>query len=133
MGNATGVGNLGFDEDFFTQDRGVSGQPIRISPRLGVLQQARTFVEAVGSMCHEYGHVLGLPDLYDTDFLRTPNNPPEEDSGGIGNWGLMGWGALGWNGDDGPNSFCAWSRMRLGWSEVIDVVDAEEEIQLENV
>jgi len=133
LGNATGVGNLGFDEDFFTQDRGVSGQPIRISPRLGVLQQARTFVEAVGSMCHEYGHVLGLPDLYDTDFLRTPNNPPEEDSGGIGNWGLMGWGALGWNGDDGPNSFCAWSRMRLGWSEVIDVVDAEEEIQLENV
>jgi hypothetical protein len=45
----------------------------------------------------------------------------------------MGWGALGWNGDDGPNSFCAWSRLELGWAEVIEPEQLEEEMRLEDV
>jgi hypothetical protein len=66
-------------------------------------------------MAHEFGHALGLPDLYDKSFQDDPDQDPSEDSAGIGRWGLMGWGAHGWNGDDGPNPFCAWSRLQLGW------------------
>jgi immune inhibitor A len=53
--------------------------------------------------CHEFGHVLGLPDLYDYDY----------DSHGIGQWGLMAYGVYngsGWS----PAHVCAWCRIALG-------------------
>jgi len=133
LGRATGFGSLGFEGDFRTEDTGISGKPIRISANQGTIQRGRNFAEAVGSMCHEYGHVLGLPDLYDTEFLSRQWAGPEEDSAGIGAWGLMGWGATGWNGNDGPNSFCAWSRAQLGWSELVEVEDVVEEVRLDGV
>ena len=37
-------------------------------------------------MAHEFGHFLGLPDLYDREF----ESEPEDDSGGIGYWGFDG-------------------------------------------
>ena len=133
IGDATGVGHLGFEDDFVTEDLGVDGDPIAIPADRGTLQRGRSFSEAVGSMCHEYGHVLGLPDLYDTPYLQTPDRPPDEDSAGIGAWGLMGWGALGWNRDDGPTSFSGWSRMQLGWAQVSEPSSAQEEMRLEDV
>lgn len=61
----------------------------------------------IGIFCHEFGHLLGLPDLYDID----PNNGNSE---GIGNYGLMGGGS--WlNHEQTPANFCAWSRRKLGW------------------
>lgn len=27
-----------------------------------------TSVDGIGTICHEMGHVLGLPDFYDTDY-----------------------------------------------------------------
>ncbi len=67
----------------------------------------------IGVICHEYGHALGLPDLYDTAGGRD----------GIGGWGLMGSG--GWGGDgrhpEQPTLPCAWSRRELGWCTVTEV------------
>ena len=69
----------------------------------------------VGIMAHEYGHMMGLPDLYASGWS------------GIGVWGLMGRGPIGWlhNSDgpnpdllsawDGPNPLSAWSQMFVGW------------------
>ncbi len=46
---------------------------------------------------HEFGHLLGLPDLYDMTFLGPPWDPSGDmPSKGIGDWGLMGLGI--WNG-----------------------------------
>ena len=111
VGGATGIANLGsimFDSD----DAGADGGTITIagSIRNGALQQEGNFAQTVGSMAHEFGHRLGLPDLYDLSF-RTP----EEDSAGIGRWGLMGWGAHGWTGHGGPVPFSARSLELLGW------------------
>ncbi|MFQ6610241.1 MAG: M6 family metalloprotease domain-containing protein, partial [Fidelibacterota bacterium] len=60
-----------------------------------------------GVICHEFGHALGLPDLYDTDYT----------SSGIGNWGLMSGGSWGGNGSSPwyPAHMCAWSKIQLGW------------------
>ena len=60
----------------------------------------------MGTFAHEFGHDLGLPDLYDTDYT----------SDGIGAWGLMAYGAnLGFPGGTCPAHPCAWSKMKLGW------------------
>ena len=108
---ATGVARLGLGNDFVSQDRALRGGFILIRSKSGAVQRGRSFVEAVGSMAHEFGHFLGLPDLYDRDY----GSEPEDDSGGIGYWGLMGHGNRGWNEVDGPNPFCAWSLGQLGW------------------
>ena len=70
---------------------------------------------AIGVFCHEYGHVLGLPDLYDRD----------NSSEGIGNWGVMGAGSWGGDGQSPelPVHFCAWSKEQLGWLTPIVVTD----------
>ncbi len=108
---ATGVARLGLGNDFVSQDRALRGGFIRVRSKNGALQRGRSFAEAVGSMAHEFGHFLGLPDLYDRD----PGDQPDDDSGGIGYWGLMGHGNRGWGEIDGPNPFCAWSLGQLGW------------------
>lgn len=60
----------------------------------------------VGVFCHEFGHVLGLPDLYDLDHS----------SSGIGNFGLMSKGA--WlDHEHHPANLCAWARTLHDWAE----------------
>ena len=69
----------------------------------------------IGIFCHEFGHLLGLPDLYDTDLSNGK-------SSGIGEWGLMGTG--GWLGEEAsPAGMTAWSKEALGWAAVNDITD----------
>jgi immune inhibitor A len=58
----------------------------------------------LGVFAHEFGHVLGLPDLYDTNYK----------SEGIGDWCLMAGGEWGDDGDR-PCRMSAWCLSRLGW------------------
>ncbi len=53
--------------------------------------------------CHEFGHMLGLPDLY-----ARPENPGME---GAGIWSAMANQA----GNGRPQHFDAWSKEKLGW------------------
>jgi immune inhibitor A len=58
----------------------------------------------LGVFSHEFGHVLGLPDLYDTSYR----------SFGIGQWCLMAGGS--WGGDgDAPARMSCWCLTQLGW------------------
>lgn len=70
-------------------------------------------MSTIGVFCHEFGHVLGLPDLYDPD----PWYDPDKSSAGVGSWDLMGAG--GWlqtqRPGDTPAHFSAWSKTFLGW------------------
>ena len=73
----------------------------------------------IGVISHEFGHALGLPDLYDTDYS----------SSGIGTWGLMSGGSWGGNGSSPwyPAHMCAWAKIELGW---IDPISLDDEISL---
>ncbi len=70
---------------------------------------------AIGVYVHEFGHALGLPDLYDTDYS----------SSGVGNWCVMSGGSWGGGGSGGnahtPASFSAYCRQALGWATVTTV------------
>ena len=111
-GGATGIANLGMPDDYQSADQAADGSAILVSAggAYGALLEEGNFSRTVGTMAHEFGHALGLPDLYDLLYANSA-----EDSAGIGHWGLMGWGAHGWNGNDGPNPLSAWSREQLGW------------------
>ncbi|UCE66843.1 MAG: M6 family metalloprotease domain-containing protein [Candidatus Zixiibacteriota bacterium] len=82
----------------------------------------------IGVFCHELGHVLGLPDLYDYDY----------DSDGCGMWSMMSRGSWG-GGGARPVHFDAWSKTALGWvtpyvvqarmdQEQIDAVEHDPDI-----
>ncbi|MSR86125.1 M6 family metalloprotease domain-containing protein [Candidatus Woesearchaeota archaeon] len=57
-----------------------------------------------GIVAHEFGHYLGLPDLYDTV-------PDDGTSKGTAEWSVMGYGGY----MDPPGSFDPWSKAYLGW------------------
>ncbi len=59
-----------------------------------------------GVFGHEFGHVLGLPDLYDTDYS----------SSGVGYWCMMSTGSWGGGGST-PVHFLSWCKARLGFLE----------------
>jgi immune inhibitor A len=68
----------------------------------------------LGVFAHEFGHDLGLPDLYDT----SGNTGGAENSTGF--WSLMSSGAnIGDGGRDGigddPTDLGAWEKFQLGW------------------
>ena len=127
FGGATGIA-LRLGELAATSDPGFDGRPIGYAN--GLIAQGRTFPEAAGTVAHELGHALfGLPDFYEVAHV----SDPAEDSAGIGNWGLMGRGALGWRGDDGPVSFSAWSRLRLGWAQVTETASPSQRILVRDV
>src|SRR5262245_27058370 len=67
---------------------------------------------AIGAFCHEFGHALGLPDLYDTAAQAYPFDV------GPGNWSLMSTGVYGTDGQspEYPSHLGAWPMMFLGWA-----------------
>ena len=68
-----------------------------------------TQIMPIGTASHEFGHALGLPDLYDTS--------PSGASEGIGQWGLMGSGNF--TRPYSPSRYEAWSLNEMGWTTVV--------------
>ena len=143
-GDANGIARLGLADNYVTRDAATTGGLIRVRSDQnevvgGCLQQGRTLAEAVGIMAHEFGHVLGLPDLYDTNLAEAVATlDPEDDSAGIGYWGLMAHGARGWHDAGGPNPFCAWSLAQLGWigennDDLVELRESVDDLLFEDV
>ena len=128
---ATGQAGLGRGFTYRTRARSPGGAAIRVASVRGSIQRVTSFAQGVGIMAHEFGHALGLSDLYDPDFVRNPDISPERDGGGIGRWGLMGFGGTGWSGTgvDAPNPLCAWSRLRLGWVQRVISVSGDQRVE----
>ena len=65
---------------------------------------AGTSRASIGTFCHEFGHVLGLPDLYDTGYNYYT----------VSNWDIMCSGNYNNNGRT-PPTYSAYERFYLGW------------------
>ncbi len=69
-----------------------------------ICPEGGTTMASISVIAHEFGHMLGLPDLY-----ARPEVPGEE---GLGVWCTMSVG----HGQDGkPLHFSAWCKERMGW------------------
>lgn len=66
-------------------------------------------MSTIGVICHEFGHNLGAPDFYDTDYAKNNEYP------GTGVWDLLGSGA--WNGyyGDRPAGINMWQKIIFNW------------------
>ncbi len=76
--------------------------------------------EGIGTFCHEFSHVLGLPDAYDT---RSPQNVQ------LGAWDVMDQGNYN-NESHTPPSFSAMERATLGWLELIELDTPADRIEV---
>ncbi len=79
---------------------------------------AGTTMSNPGVICHEFGHNLGAPDVYDTDYSAS-----DGEFCGTGAWDLMGSGA--WNGTLGssPAGVSAWQKWVWGWVKAVELTD----------
>lgn len=79
------------------------------------IEQDINILTTVGVFCHEFGHALGLPDLYDTDYS----------SQGLGIHELMAAGSDNRNLDEyygeKPAPLSAWSKEFLGITNPIEI------------
>jgi M6 family metalloprotease-like protein len=95
--------------------------PVSVNSEMARVDQY--MVGAVGTVVHEFGHILNLPDLYDVTGW----------SNGVGAFDLMGTG--GWVGNPAagapegsiPANMGAWTRYAMGWVNPL-VVTAPESL-----
>lgn len=107
------------DGVYTTNDVAACGQ-VRVNDYVIQPETLQGGIQTIGVFAHEYGHVLGLPDLYDIDYS----------SHGIGNWGLMSggtWGGVSRPGDR-PVHMCAWSKYVLGWIDPVTVAETRTNV-----
>ena len=62
----------------------------------------------IGTFCHEFSHVLGLPDFYVTDYSSSHKT--------LGDWDIMDSGSC-LNDGNTPPTYSAHERFYLGWLE----------------
>ncbi|MDP2365372.1 MAG: M6 family metalloprotease domain-containing protein, partial [Ignavibacteria bacterium] len=99
--------------------------PYAIMPeRSGGNNNSGSLVE-IGVFAHEFGHIFGIPDLYDTDGS----------SEGLGNWCLMAGGAWGGNGNSPqtPVHMSSWVKYQLGWVTPINITSLTKGLSVPNV
>ena len=65
-------------------------------------------MNSISVIAHEFGHMLGLPDLY----------PRGSDTEGVGIWCTM---SVGHGRSGRPYHFCAWSKEKLGWLKPVTI------------
>ena len=113
--------------EYETDDLGANGSNVivksyAVNPELAGGGDCYTnTIRPIGVYAHEFGHLLGLPDLYDRDDSNG-------NSRGIGKWCLMASGSWqGWGGDT-PAHMSSWCKSEMGWLD--PVVLSNDEISL---
>ena len=82
-------------------------------------ENSATGLSTMGVYTHEYGHFIGLPDLYDGDYS----------SSGIGDWSLMAGGS--WNiGGRKPAFMDAWCKKELGFLTLTNITAGAENVAI---
>ncbi len=81
----------------------------------------------IGTFCHEFSHVLGLPDLYETTGEGTHKT--------MGAWSILDYGPYNNDGNT-PPAYSAYERFFLGWLTPRQIIEPDditlEELNLTN-
>ena len=74
-------------------------------------------LDGIGTFCHEFGHGLGLPDFYCTNYSYEDESP-------FGNWSVMDTGCMINNGRS-PVGYTAYERSYLGWLTIPEITSPQ--------
>lgn len=123
------------NEAYTTNDKGINGQNIIVSTYFVCPEESGGgsgdgTIRPLGVFVHEFGHVLGLPDLYDrTDASEGPDF---QDSEGVGNWCLMAGGS--WGGDgahtETPSHMSVWCKYQMGWLTPVVITQSQTNLSI---
>ena len=80
-------------------------------------QRENNILDGIGTVCHEFGHALGLMDLYDTDYGESGGyaHDPED-------WDLMSGGSY-LNYGRTPAALTIFERYVLGWAQPTTITE----------
>ncbi len=89
--------------------RTIGGKKINNYACSGELRGGSTTRNGIGTLCHEFGHVIGLPDYYDTNYGYNYKNNLTP-----GDWSVMDGGSYNNNGITPPN-YSIYDKYYMGW------------------
>jgi M6 family metalloprotease-like protein len=78
----------------------------------------------IGTIAHEFSHVIGLPDLYDIDYGQNYENESTP-----GSWHIMDGGSYNNNGNTPPN-YTIYDKYFLGWKTPINPGNTKQTLTL---
>jgi len=110
----------------YTTNDGVVIDGVTNVPEFAMVTPAReTTMCCIAVMCHEMGHLVGLPDLYDQSRYDW----------GPGYWGLMAYGAWGAGGNTpwSPSHMEAWSMNEAGFATPIVITHDTSDLHILDV
>lgn len=81
-------------------------------------------LDGIGTLCHEFGHVIGLPDLYDTSYGTNYNNRLTPND-----WNIMDGGSYNADGHCPPN-YDPWQKDFFGWHTPINLGSTGQNVTL---
>lgn len=81
-------------------------------------------LSGIGTLCHEFGHVMGLPDLYDTKYGTNYKNHVTPND-----WNIMDGGSYNGNGHCPPN-YDPWQKQFFGWFFPINLGTEGQDISI---
>ncbi|MCE5273384.1 M6 family metalloprotease domain-containing protein [bacterium] len=127
-----------WNNEYTTNDVSANGRYVKINTWVLVAEMEYYkykngyWMEGIGTFAHEFGHVLGLPDLYDRTDASV--EPDYTSSRGIGSWCLMAGGS--WSGElnypDKPSQMSAWCKIKLGWVTPT-IIDRNQNLTIQQV
>lgn len=79
----------------------------------------------IGTIAHEFGHVIGLPDLYDIDYGQN-----YEDEATPGAWHIMDGGSYNNDGKTPPN-YTIYDKYFLGWKTLVNPGNTAQTLTLQ--
>lgn len=87
-------------------------------------EYGQTSMDGIGTVCHEFGHVLGFPDYYDTDYAGNGGT-----SNTLASWDLMDAGSYN-NHSNTPPALSAAERTITGWMTPTKLTTTRDSILL---
>lgn len=83
-------------------------------------------IDGIGTICHEFSHVLGLPDFYDTDYERSGGESHDP-----GYWSVMAGGSYNNNGRQ-PVGYSMFERYMIGFAQP-ETINSSGSYSLQNI